>query len=61
VNGDHAHPLWKYLKDKQGGFIGKFIKWNFTKFIVDKQGQVVARYAPNTEPFALKKDLEKYF
>jgi glutathione peroxidase-family protein len=61
VNGDNTHPLWKYLKHKQGGFLGKFIKWNFSKFIIDKQGQVVGRYAPNTEPFAMKKDLEKYW
>jgi len=61
VNGDKAHPLWKYLKYKQPGTLGDFIKWNFSKFIVDKQGQPVARYAPNVEPFDMKKDLEKYF
>jgi phospholipid-hydroperoxide glutathione peroxidase len=61
VNGDNAHPLWKYLKDKQGGMLGKFIKWNFSKFIIDKNGQPVARFAPNIEPFALRKDLDKYW
>lgn len=61
VNGDKAHPLWKYLKHKQGGTLGDFIKWNFTKFTVDKNGQPVARYAPNAEPFSMKKDLEKYW
>jgi glutathione peroxidase-family protein len=61
VNGDKAHPLFKYLKMKQGGTLGDFIKWNFTKFIVDKNGQPVARYAPNVEPKDILKDLNKYF
>jgi len=61
VNGDKAHPLWKYLKYKQGGTLGDFVKWNFSKFIVDKQGQPVERYAPNVEPLDMKKDLEKYW
>jgi len=61
VNKDSAHPLWKYLKDKQGGTLGSFIKWNFSKFLVDKNGQPVKRYAPNTEPFSIRKDIEKYF
>jgi glutathione peroxidase-family protein len=50
VNGDNAHPLWKYMKSKQGGTLGSFIKWNFTKFLIDKEGQVVARYGPPTNP-----------
>uniref|UniRef100_T1IH16 Glutathione peroxidase n=1 Tax=Strigamia maritima TaxID=126957 RepID=T1IH16_STRMM len=50
VNGDEAHPLFKYLKHKQGGTLGDFIKWNFTKFLIDKQGQPVKRYAPTVEP-----------
>lgn len=61
VNGNDAIPLWKYLKNKQGGTLGDFIKWNFTKFLVDKNGQPVKRYAPNEEPFSIKKDLEKYW
>lgn len=61
VNGDKAHPLWKYLKLKQGGTLGDFIKWNFSKFIVDKQGQPVARFAPNDEPFSMRKELDKYW
>jgi len=61
VNGDDAHPLWKYLKHKQGGTLGNFVKWNFTKFLVDKNGQPVARYSPTTEPFAIEKDLPKYW
>jgi glutathione peroxidase-family protein len=61
VNSDKADPLWKYLKHKQGGTLGDFIKWNFSKFLIDKHGQPVQRYAPNFEPFEIKKDLEKYW
>jgi len=61
VNGDKAHPLFKYLKTKQGGTLGDFIKWNFTKFLIDKNGKPVARYAPNVEPNDIKKDLDKYW
>lgn len=51
VNGNDAHPLWKYLKSKQGGGLGvDFIKWNFTKFLVNKQGIPVNRYAPTVSP-----------
>jgi len=60
VNGDDAHPLYKYLKDKESGFMGtEFIKWNFTKFLVDRNGNVVKRYSPSTEPKELEKDIEK--
>jgi phospholipid-hydroperoxide glutathione peroxidase len=61
VNGDEADPLWKYLKHKQGGTLGDFIKWNFTKFIIDKNGQPVKRYSPKTAPADLKGDLGKFF
>ncbi|CAK9805785.1 Probable phospholipid hydroperoxide glutathione peroxidase [Anthophora quadrimaculata] len=61
VNGDNAHPLWKYLKKEQGGILGSFIKWNFTKFIVNKEGKVVERHGPNVEPSKLKSNIEKYF
>ncbi|KAG8183673.1 hypothetical protein JTE90_010145 [Oedothorax gibbosus] len=61
VNGDNTHPLWSYLKNKQGGTLGNFIKWNFSKFLIDKNGQPVKRYAPNVEPNALEPDLLKYF
>lgn len=61
VNGSKTHPLWSYLKKKQGGFMGDFIKWNFTKFIVDKDGQVVERHGPTEGPLKLKGSLEKYF
>lgn len=61
VNGKNAHPLWTYLKHKQGGTLGDFIKWNFTKFIIDKNGQPVERHGPSTDPKSLIKNLEKYF
>ena len=57
VNGNHAHPLYEYLKSKQGGTLGNFIKWNFTKFVINKEGQPVARYAPTDDP--IPKVLEK--
>lgn len=60
VNGDNAHPLWKYLKMKQGGLLIDAIKWNFTKFIVDKNGQPVERIATTTDPIDMEKDLLKY-
>lgn len=59
MNGDNAHPLWKFLKSKQGGTLGSFIKWNFTKFVIDKEGHVVERHGPTTDPKDIK--LEKYF
>lgn len=61
VNGSNAHPLFNYLKMKQGGTLGDFIKWNFTKFLINKEGIPVARYAPTVEPFGIKKDFEKYW
>jgi len=58
VNGEDAHPLYKYLKNEQGGFLGMdFIKWNFTKFLVDKTGKVVKRYGPTDTPESIEKDL----
>lgn len=50
VNGSDAEPLWDYLKHKQGGTLGDFIKWNFTKFVVDRKGQPVGRFGPNEDP-----------
>ncbi|KAF2895787.1 hypothetical protein ILUMI_10389 [Ignelater luminosus] len=61
VNGDNAHPLWKYLKHMQGGTLGDFIKWNFTKFVIDKNGQPVARFGPNVSPKELIATLEDYW
>lgn len=50
VNGDDAEPLFKYLKEQKGGMLGSKIKWNFTKFLVDRNGNVVERFAPTTTP-----------
>lgn len=59
VNGHTAHPLFKFLKSNAKGFLGtEFIKWNFTKFLVDKNGKVVKRYAPYTNPKAIEKDIK---
>ena len=60
VNGDKADPLYDYLKAEKPGVLGtKGIKWNFTKFLIDKDGKVVARYAPTDKPESLAKDIEK--
>ncbi|GMB08212.1 glutathione peroxidase [Thermolongibacillus altinsuensis] len=60
VNGEHAHPLFVYLTEKAPGIFGtKIIKWNFTKFLVDKNGNVVGRFAPQTKPSDLKGEIEK--
>lgn len=59
MNGDNAHPLYRYLKSQKGGWFSDAIKWNFTKFLIDREGKVVARYSPTTKPSALKKDIEK--
>ncbi|UYO48009.1 glutathione peroxidase [Rhodopseudomonas palustris] len=58
VNGAGAHPLYKFLKDEKGGLLGSAIKWNFTKFLVDRSGRVVSRHAPTTTPEALSKEIE---
>jgi glutathione peroxidase len=59
VKGDNAHPLFTYLSEKAPGILGtKQIKWNFTKFLVNRQGEVVKRYAPNTSPHKLIDDIE---
>ena len=58
VNGSSAHPLYKYLKGAKSGLLGSSIKWNFTKFLVDRSGTVVARHAPTAAPQGLKKDIE---
>ncbi|NQZ27022.1 MAG: glutathione peroxidase [Colwellia sp.] len=60
VNGNNAHPLFNYLKQQAPGILGsKSIKWNFTKFLVNRQGEVVQRYAPTTKPEAITADIEK--
>jgi glutathione peroxidase len=58
VNGAHAHPLYDYLKREKTGLLGSSIKWNFTKFLVDRSGKVVARHAPTMTPQGLKRDIE---
>jgi glutathione peroxidase len=58
VNGNSAHPVFKYLKSKLSGFPGKSIKWNFTKFLIDKNGIPVKRFAPTTVPEKLVEDIE---
>jgi len=50
VNGKNTHPLWDYLKNKQGGTLFNAIKWNFTKFVIDKEGQAIARFGPMDDP-----------
>ncbi|QKE84343.1 glutathione peroxidase [Arthrobacter sp. NEB 688] len=57
VNGDDAHPLFEWLKSEKKGLLGGRIKWNFTKFLVARDGTVLQRYAPNTEPAALTDDV----
>ena len=60
VNGAHAHPLWTWLKDEKGGLLGfDGIKWNFTKFLVGRDGKVIKRYAPTDKPESLARDIEK--
>jgi len=59
VNGKDAHPLYQWLKREQGGLIGGAIKWNFTKFLLGRDGQVLDRYAPTTEPAKIAGDIEQ--
>ena len=59
VNGENAHPLYVYLKKEQSGILGsESIKWNFTKFLVDKQGNVIERFAPTTAPESLEETIK---
>ena len=58
VNGGSAHPLYQYLKDEKSGLLGSSIKWNFTKFLIDRSGKVVARHAPTTTPQAITREIE---
>jgi glutathione peroxidase len=59
VNGENTHPLYQFLKDETKSILGKDIKWNFTKFLVDQNGRVIKRYAPTVAPLSLKKDINK--
>ena len=58
VNGSNTHPLYQFLKNAKSGLLGSSIKWNFTKFLVDRRGQVAARHAPTTKPESLTKEIE---
>ena len=59
VNGRHSHPIFKYLKEElNGGILGKKIKWNFTKFLIDKNGKPLKRYAPITKPEKIVSDIQ---
>ncbi len=59
VNGEGAHPLYKYLKAEAKGLLTDKIKWNFTKFLVDREGKVLDRFAPMTNPKSIEKDIAK--
>ena len=59
VNGPEEEPLYTFLKDQKGGALGKKIKWNFTKFLIARDGTVVARYAPTTTPEKIDEDIAK--
>ena len=58
VNGDDAHPLYQWLRREKGGLLGSTIKWNFTKFLLGRDGQVIKRYAPTTKPEEIAGDIE---
>ena len=59
VNGSGAHPIYEYLKSELGGTLGSAIKWNFTKFLIDKNGKPVKRFAPITTPDKIESDIKK--
>lgn len=59
VNGPFTAPVYQFLKSSSGGFFGDLVKWNFEKFLVDKNGKVVERYPPTTSPFQIEKDIQK--
>lgn len=58
VNGANSHPLFTWLRKETGGILGDSIKWNFTKFLINRDGEVVHRYGPSVEPSALEGDLK---
>ncbi|XP_009803157.1 putative phospholipid hydroperoxide glutathione peroxidase [Nicotiana tabacum] len=59
VNGPNTAPVYQFLKSSAGGFLGDLVKWNFEKFLVDKNGKVVERYPPTTSPIQIEKDIQK--
>ena len=58
VNGSNTHPLYEYLKSEKTGILTEAIKWNFTKFLVDRDGNVIKRYSPQTEPSEIEEELK---
>lgn len=60
VNGKEAHPLFKLLTGETKGIAGKAVKWNFTKFLVDKNGEIIKRFAPTAAPLSFEDEIEKY-
>ena len=60
VNGNDAHPLFKVLTEETKGILGKSVKWNFTKFLVDKNGKIIKRFAPTDSPAKFEKEIESY-
>ncbi|MCM3389948.1 glutathione peroxidase [Ureibacillus chungkukjangi] len=60
VNGEYAHPLFKYLTEETKGILGSKVKWNFTKFLVDRNGNVVKRFAPTDKPSKFESEIAKY-
>lgn len=60
VNGEEAHPLFKLLTEATKGITGKAVKWNFTKFLVDKNGNIIKRFAPTTKPQSMAAEIEAY-
>ena len=60
VNGENAHPIFKYLKSRTRGFLGSRIKWNFTKFLISRDGNTIRRYAPTTKPETLETDIIEF-
>jgi len=59
VNGENAHPLFRYLRKETKGLLGDSVKWNFTKFLVGKDGKVIRRYAPQVDPMDIEKDIRE--
>ena len=59
VNGDGAHPLYQWLRSEKGGLLGSKIKWNFTKYLLGRDGRVLGRYSPTTKPEKIAADIEK--
>lgn len=59
VNGENAHPIYKYLEENSKGILNKKVKWNFTKFLIDSEGNVVDRFAPTTTPKKIRKNIEE--